>query len=94
MLHKISKQREVIYQTREGVFYLIFEHREVTYQTREGVFHLISKHREVIHQTRGVRHQKSRHREKMYIKNKECFISSQNTENETREGVIYMKCRN
>ena len=94
VFHLIFKHREEIYQTREGVFHLISKHWEVTYQTREGVFHLISKHREVMHQTRGVRHQKSRHREKIYIKNKECLISSQNTENETREGVIFMRCRN
>ena len=77
---------------RSGIY--VSRHWEVTYQTREGVFHLIFKHRVVKHQTRGVRQQKSRHREKIYIKNKECFISSQNNENETREGVIYMKCRN
>ena len=29
LFYTISKQREVIYQTREGVFYLISKHREV-----------------------------------------------------------------
>ena len=49
-----TPHQEVIYQTREGVFYLISKRREVIYQTRKEVFHLIFKHREVIYQTRGV----------------------------------------
>ena len=68
VFHLISKHWEVTYQTREGVFHLISKHWEVTYKTRERVFHLISKHREVMHQTRGVRHQKSRHRERYILK--------------------------
>ena len=34
--HLISKNREELCQTREGVFHLISKHQEVIYQTRGG----------------------------------------------------------
>ena len=48
----MSRNRELIYQTREVVFHLIPKHREVICQSQEGVFHLIrNPYREVIYQT-------------------------------------------
>ena len=36
----MSRNRELIYQTREALFHLVSKHREVIYQTQELVCHL------------------------------------------------------
>ena len=55
-------KREVICETREGVFHLISKYGEVIHQTQEGVFRLISKNPKSIYpksEKQYIKHEKS-----------------------------------
>ena len=57
-----GEKREVICETREGVFHVISKYGEVIHQTQEGVFRLISKNPKSIYpksEKQYIKHEKS-----------------------------------